>query len=334
MTTKRLLLTCMAWLLLGQVAWAQSIDALPLDNRQSLLKDLAFLSFPAAARNEPRAGDLMGPRPNEVKESRIMFDLDEMRLVFSVQNLFSLGGDNLLASIQASDAKIAVQTRTLIDRDGLYAILSTPTTFDSTKQAIFVNSLLVRLPNKTLFRVNCYINPAAYGEKDQFQRLTERIFMTLKPGTRTEDLTARQVELPLINSRKDGFQFDLPANMTVLDERGHDFQVFTYKEYADYDAADWVQIVFYVGDHPSLVADQLDLAPKSGKPVKGTFLDGKVEWLSYDAPDQAVYLMERIIDYSYPGGHRMKFHVAMMSNQKARLPELAQLVAKIRFVEP
>lgn len=333
MTTKHFLLACITLLLLRQAAWAQSIGDLPLDNRQSLLQDLAFLSFPATATNVPRQGDLMGPLPDETKESRVIFDQGKMRLVFSAQNLFALGGNNLMAEIQASDAKIGVQTRQLIDRDGLLGILSTPTTFDSTKEAIFINSLLVQLPNKTLFRVNCYINPAAFGQKAQFQRLTERVFETLALGTRTEDLAARKVTLPLMHAPKEGLLFDLPANMKVVPGKGHDFQVFTYKEFAAYNADVWKQVIVYEGDHPGLICKDIGVDPKSGKPVKGMFLENKVVWLAYDVPDQGIFLMERVIELQTPAGSKMQFHVAMLSNQKTVLPELTDLVARIRLVK-
>ena len=87
-----------------------------------------------------------------------------MRLVFYAQELYVSGDNNLLTTISKSNATGFVN-KILFDRDSILSILSTPTTFDTTQNAILVNCLSVKTQDNTVFRINAYINPAAFKNK-------------------------------------------------------------------------------------------------------------------------------------------------------------------------
>jgi hypothetical protein len=146
MTTKQLFLIWLTAIsaLTFPTASAQNLDTIKIDSKLSVLNDRAFFKFPTNATNIKRGVDIMSADPNANEETRIVLDIGDMRLVFFAQELFAFGDKELLTTISNQNVKDERTTKILADKDSLQSILSTPIKFDTTRNAILVNSLVVR----------------------------------------------------------------------------------------------------------------------------------------------------------------------------------------------
>jgi hypothetical protein len=312
-----------------QTIFGQNLKDIKLDNKQSILNDKAFFNFPTAAKNEARATDIMSADHNINQETRIVLDIDKMKLVFFAQELYLLSDNNLFTEVSKEKSKLNFQRKTLTDSDQMLSILSTPTVFDSTKNAILVNSLLVKTQDNSVFQINAYINPDAYKLKDDFVKLTEQVFQTLTKGTRKNIVTARVEILNIFGTKKD-FKFTIPENYCITIDQKYDFQVFKFHKYSNYSDTNWVKLTIYTGNHPSYFYKSYGFDEGASKKVAGKFLDKNVDWLSFYNAGKQVYLKEQQI----PGDKIDKgliVHIAMLSNSDISIEELTKIVESIQL---
>ncbi|HYV94852.1 MAG TPA: hypothetical protein VE978_23965 [Chitinophagales bacterium] len=309
----------------------QNLDTIKIDNKQSILNDRAFFLFPTYAINAKRGVDIMSADPNANEETRIVLDIEEMRLVFFAQELYSIGDNNLFASVSKDNEKGNLKTKILTDKDSVQSILSTPTKFDSTKNAILVNSLLVRTQDNSIFRINAYINPGAYKLKDQFQKLTENVFSTLTKGTRTNKRTARQESLSILGGKK-SFTFNIPADYCITTDQQYDFQVYKFHKYQNFSDTNWIQLIIYTGFYPSPVYKDYSLSESDGKKVEGKFLGKNISWLVFDISKEGFIDKEQKIPCNNIEKNLI-VHVAMLSNQQKSIDDLTKIVEQIKLTE-
>lgn len=311
--------------------YGQKLDNIQLDNKLSILNDRAFFNFPTQAKNEKRSVDMMSADPNGNEETRIVFDNGNMRLVFFAQELFTLTDNALFQTVTKQGEKNKLTTKVLTDKDSLLSILSSPTKFDKTQNAILINSLIVKTPDNTLFRISAYINPEAYKQIKDYQKLTEAVFSTLTKGTRKNNRSARQEVFEIFGTKK-SLTFNLPEDYCVTVDQQYDFQVFKLHRYQTFTDEDWVQVIIYNGHHPSLVYKDYGLSENDGKKATGKFLDENIDWLLFDISQQNFYDKEQkiICDKVEKG---LIFHVAMLSNKKELTDELTRIVENISLTK-
>jgi hypothetical protein len=308
---------------------SQTLENIKLDNKQSILNNKVFFYFPTSAINEKRGVDIMSADPNENEETRIVFDNGDMRLVFFAQELFTLADNDLFHTISRQNEKAQFQTKILTDKDSLLSILSTPTKFDSTKNAILVNSLLVKTQDNSLFRINAYINPSSYKIKDKYQELTESVFSSLTKGTRKTNLAARQEKREIYGTEK-SLIFHLPDNYCITVDQQYDFQVIKLHRYQTFTDTTWIQVIIYIGNHPSMVYRDYGFSENEGQKIKGKFLDKSINWLFFDINQQRFFDKEQKIncDNVEKG---LIIHIAMLSNTKELLDDLTKIVETIEL---
>lgn len=308
---------------------SQTLENIKLDNKQSVLNDKAFFYFPTEAKNEKRGVNIMSADPNENEETRIVFDNGDMRLVFFAQELFALGDNDLFQTISKQNEKAQTKTKILTDNDSLLSILSTPTKFDSTKNAILINSLIVKTQDNTLFRISAYINQSSYKLIDQYQTLTENIFSTLTNGTRKSNRSARKDKHEIYRTKK-SLTFNLPDNYCVTVDQQYDFQVFKIHRYQTYTDTTWIQLIIYNGNHPSMVYMDYGFSKNDGQKTKGKFLDKNIDWLFFDINQQGFYVKEQKVTCNNVE-KGLIFHIAMLSNKKELLDDLTKIVETIEL---
>ena len=331
MTTKKQLIFGLTFLFtaLFQTTFGQSLKEIKLDNKQSILNDKAFFNFPTAAKNEARETNIMSADHNINQETRIVLDIDNMKLVFFAQELYLFGDNNLLGEVSKEKSKLNFQRKTLTDKDQILSILSTPTVFDSTKNAILVNSLLVKTQDNSIFQINAYINPDAFKLKDDFVKLTEQVFQTLTKGTRKNNVDARVETLKIFGTKKE-FKFTIPENYCITIDQKYDFQVFKFHKFSNYSDTNWVKLTIYTGNHPSYFYKSYGYDESTSKNVAGKFLDKKIEWLSFYNADKQVYLKEQKIP-SDQIDNGLIVHIAMLSNADISIDELTKIVESIQL---
>ncbi|MBK8139684.1 MAG: hypothetical protein IPK57_00745 [Chitinophagaceae bacterium] len=273
-------------------------DTTRLEKQISILNGKAYASFPASAVVSPRVADIMAADPNENKETRIIFDIGNMKLVLFAQELFSLSGDRLFEDIsKEEEPSFNFRRKELTNSDSFITVLSTPALFDTSAGAILVNSLLIKSPDNTVALIDAYININAFYLKDEFSKLTENIFKTLTKGNRRISLEAKE-ETYKIPGTSATFNFKLPKNYFVsLDEN---------------------MMEYGFSDSVALKA-------------KGTFLQKNIEWLYFKEDAQSFFLKEQIIpaDELSQG---LVMHVAVLSNKKEQLEELLKVAESIKII--
>lgn len=308
---------------------AQNLGKVKLDNKLSILNDRVFFNFPSEAKNEVRSVNIMSADPNKNMETRIVYDNGDKRLVFFAQELFALGDADFQTSVEKIDVESKLNTKRLLEKDSMLAILSTPTRFNENKSAILVNALTVRMPDNTVFRIAAYINPSAFKWKDQYQELTENIFASLSKGTRQVNLQAKKEKIDIFGTKK-SFVFSLPANYAVTMDQQYDFQVFKLHKYQPFSGNVMQQFIIYVGNHPSMVYRDYGVSENDAQKMEGNFLGNKVTWLLFDLKNQGFYNKEQLVnaDNIEKG---LLVHIAMMSTDEALIDEFTKIAESIEL---
>jgi hypothetical protein len=317
-------------LTLGQVSFGQSINKLELNNKQSILKDRVYLTFPDSAKNLARPVDIMSHDPNAEKETRIVFDNGSERLVFFAQELFVLANKNLFGTLKSENAEnFEFEYSEIKSSSKIIAIQSIPTKWDDTKGGILINSLTVMTEDSSLIRIDAYINPDAYKEqKDNYVELTKNVFNTIKNGTRLNNLEAR-TETHKIFGTDRAFVFKLPKNSIIQIDQKYDFQVFRIKTYSRLGDSSWRSVSIYTGHHPSYSHPDYGFEGYTDK-QKTKFLNKSDDWLYFENKEKELYLKEQKIE-SNNIEKGLIVHIALSGNSSEIIDELTELIETIEL---
>lgn len=310
--------------------YSQDISNLELKNSQSILNDRIYLNFPDSAKNIARAVDIMSHDHNIEKETRIVFDNGEERLVFFAQELFSLGNANLLASMSKyKEDNFAFEFSQLINEKGFEAVQSLPTKWKENRGGILINSLTVMTKDSTLIRIDAYINPEAFkAQKEKYIALSQRVFKTLQPGKRFNALNARKEKVNIFGTKK-AFEISIPKNATIQVDQKYDFQVIRIIYYTKLEDTTWKSVSIYTGHHPSYFYPDYGFSDVTSKP-KTTFLGKTTDWLYFENLEEHLFLKEQKIDCSEIEDG-MVVHIALSGNQADIITELTTLVEGIQL---
>jgi hypothetical protein len=308
-------------------------DSLSPGKRLSILNDKYAFSFPAAAKNLPRVADIMAADPNINKETRIILESADQKLVFFAQELFSLAGDHLFEDInEVPEPAFGFSRRILKNSDSLLAILSTPSRFDTSTAAILINSLMVKSPDNTVSRVDAYINPAAFSKKENYRQLSEEVFTSIQKGSRRIILADKQ-ETYKIFGTESKLVFDLPKGYYITVDEKYDFGVFKINKFKkDINDTTYAGVSVYAGHHPNFF--HADYGYKFEQAVKatGNFLSNPVDWMYFKDDAQSFYLKEQVIPVpDIQNG--LVLHVSMLTNRKEILEELNKIVESIKLLK-
>ncbi len=331
-TVKSATLLFASFLLAAPIVFCQA-DTAKLEKPISILNKKIFFNFPASAVVSPRVADIMAADPNENRETRVIVDNGKMRLVFFAQELFAYSGNTLFEDISKEiEPDFDFKRKILVDSDSLTTIISTPSLFDSSASAILINSLLIKSPDNTVSRIDVYINPDAYSQKDSYIRLTENIFKTITKGTRRIQLDAREESYKIFGVATK-FLFKLPAHYYVTVDEKYDFGVFKLTKYKkSLTDTTYTSVTIYTGHHPSYFHKEYGYTEDKAVKTKGQFLQAPVDWLYLKDEPQNFFLKEQFIpaDTIEKG---LILHVAMLSNKKEVIEELSKIVESIKAVK-
>ncbi|MGV3612489.1 MAG: hypothetical protein ACO1N0_16140 [Fluviicola sp.] len=333
MNPVKITLSCLVCTLLMafQSAFSQKLDTVKFNNPLPILNGKAVFTFPAGALNVKRDVDIMSADHNANEETRIMYDLGDKRLVFFAEELFALGEDQLFEHVSKDYAGDPFKLKVLTDKNQLYSILATPTKWDSTQNGILLNTLIVKTPDNTLFRIHALITPTAYKWKDQYIQLTEQVFASLAKGTRSIDLSARKETLSIFGTDKK-FTFDIPQNYVVNVSQKYDFQVFKFRTYRPYSDTNWTNITLYTGHHPSANYRDYGFSQADLQKKDGNFLGKKVSWLFFPIPKEGYYCKEQIIPADEIE-EDLLVHISMTSNLEGSLDELTRMMESVTLTK-
>jgi len=304
------------------------IGSAALTNKQSILNDRAFFLFPASAENKARGTGIMSADPNINNETRIVWDIKDMRMVFFAQELYATCSGSLLGH-SIKDDRDDFKSRVLTDSDSLVSVLSMPLTFDTTQNAILVNTLLVRTADKSVFRISAYITPAAFKEKDEFMKLSERVFSSLSKGNRKLNSKARTESWPVYEGAQQ-FRIAVPEGYVITKDAKYDFEVLKFRKVSEIGDTSFTSLIIYTGHHPSYFYTEQGFSASQAEKIKGSFLDKKVEWLDFKDDRRRLYIREQLVPYDKLGKGTI-FHVAMLADKPETIVELSGIVGQMKL---
>jgi len=315
------------FLLVVNICLAQNLTKITLTNKLQVLNGKAFFNFPNEAREEARSESIMAAPKNPNEETRIIYDNGEKRVVFFAQELFKIADDNLFDEVSKGKGEIlSYRRKILTDKDSIYSILSTPIKPNEGKYGMLINSLIVKVQDGTLFRINAHISPEAYSEKEKYMEFTENVFKTLSQGYRNINLKARteyiKLELGYYN-----YQIHIPENYAYTVDYGVDFKVTKFHKYTKFNTPDQ-KITIYSGNHASRFYRQYNFKDPYTI-VKGTFLKQEIDWYLYVNKESNFFLKEEVI--SLPGD--MDLHIAMTGYTSESIDELTKIQESLKFIE-
>lgn len=303
------------------------LSGLPLGRSELLLGDRLELQVPDSMRNEPRAVDIMSAAPSTAREARLVLDTLG-RLVLFAQDLRELGTDDLLADwgqvIDPGGAG-AFRIERLPRRRGSDRIRYVKTSRDPGARAIFLQGLLVRLPDDGLVRIDAFVDPAAYRHVEAFDSLVMRIFSSAKAGPGRLDRGPRVDTLHLMSGER--VVVRSPRDQVVSTEQGADFLVHRVDRLVPLLSASRPQLILYSGAHPSPFAKELGFGAAQRKEVPGTFLGSEMSWDHYRDTDGALQLMEFVTGEA--GGDALRTHIALIGTTDQDMEDLLRIAGSI-----
>ena len=325
------ILTIQAW---TQEKMNDSISSITLTNKLSILKDRVFLTCPDSAKNIARANDIMEAPKSEENETRIVFDIKDMRLVIFAQEMFARTTPDLLNDLNQKNLKVEMLkfgfvSKIIKNEKGFIAILSTPTKYDEKSQAILINSLTIQNSDSSLTKINAFINPAAYKQKEAYIKLTETIFKTIEQGNRKLNLAERQEEYKILGT-KNKLVLSIPNNYSLTIDNGYDFDVYKIKPVNPINDTTYSQIFVYTGDHPSWFYGEYGFKNDENKIIDGELFDKKMTWYYFENIAENNYLIE----YQYDAkriSKNMIIHIAIVANSEKEVLRLKDLTEKFRL---
>lgn len=312
-------------IMIVQESFSQSLDTLPLDNRQTVLNGKAYVDIPKSMKYEAREANIMSADYNINEETRFVLDIGKMRLVLFATELYTIANDKFLQTTENEHTKI------LSKKDSLFSIMTIPQRVESGKQAILISSLFVKTSDNTLFRFDAYLNSQGFEYMKDFQALAERIFATIKDGERNNVLSKRIESFPSYINDQYNFVFEIPDNYFVTVDRKYDFEVFKVKKFVPYsEQAVLEQLIIYTGFYPSNIYEDFNLSEQDAKKVKGKLFNQNINWLQFEIKSQSMIVREQKIsnDEIQEG---LKIHVAMLCSEVECINNLSKMVENIRI---
>ncbi len=297
----------------------------------SILNDKYFLRFPTGSKNIPRVADIMAADPNKNRETRVVYENGNHKLVFFAQELNALAGNNLFQDVSgAVEPEFDFKRQIITDNDSVLAILSTPQRYDTTTDAILVNSLLVKSPDNTISRIDAYISPSAFTQKETYKWMSDGVFRTITKGPRRVNLNPKSENYKITGTNA-SFDFRLPQDYFVTVDEKYDFVVFKINKFRkNINDTTYAGISIYAGHHPNFFHADYGYKFQQAVKANGKFVDLPVDWMFFKDDAQSFYLKEQIVpvDEVEKG---LVFHVSMLSNKKSVLDELNKIVESVKL---
>ena len=291
----------------------------------SLLNDRFSFTFPDSAKNTARAKDIMSADRNEDKETRVVYDINDKRIVFFAEEMYLKSISDLEASLRKeSTAEYPLTVKQLFNKDSVFGITLTPSVFDSTKQAILTSILVIKNADNTLSRMSVYLNAKAYANKKTFDAIVDGVYASFKKGTRRLSLDARTEKFKALNTTTT-LSVKLPKDYIVTKDRGVDFEVYNVRKVPAYGAEDRGGIIVYFGFYPSPFSTEYQLVNFKTAETNGEFRQEKIKWLNYEDTSRKLILREQLFpdDKIQQGA---KIHIAILSGDPKEIEELTAIV--------
>lgn len=315
------LIPCILFCFAAQTALAQK-------NEISLLNGRFSFVFPDSAINLARSTDIMSADPDGNKETRVVYDIGDQRMVFFAEELDVLSRENpepKLRELMKGDSAPAI--RTVFNKDSVVVVSLIPAKFDKNKKAILIETLIVKNPDNQLSRVNVYLNPKAFEHRANFDAIVQQVLGSFKKGARRINIHARTESFPVFGT-KSVMQLALPENYTVSKNGKYDFEVYTIQKATEFGDDTNGTLVIYFGFHPSLFSDEYKLTDSRTADSEGEFMRQKFKWMNFN--DDTRHLIVREQTFTDDDIQKdTQEHIAIIANDQNTIEELTLIVKNI-----
>jgi len=252
-----------------------------------------------------------------------------MRFVVLATELYKYSSGDFYNEVERSAAYSIYQKKIVAHQNGMMSILLAPSTVDSAGNAILVQRMLVKTKDNTIFNIDAYISPAAFKSKDQFIKLSKRIFETLQIGSRVphRKATAEKVN---IWGTKMNFELTVPRDYNVTVDRKVDFQVIGFHRFTDFADTTWQELTIYTGNFPWKDYKHYGFNEDSAKSVPDVFINKPISWMMFMDKVKPVFVKEQKIPLE-PGDGGLLVHIGMVSDKLKMVDELTDIVRTIKL---
>jgi hypothetical protein len=279
---------------------------------------------PQGAKLQAPPHSIMGAAESEQRETRVIFDAGQERMVLMVHEAFALAGDDFENGVRKWVAEFPAKYRIESDKHiakGLRAVTVTPVNnpdHSHSNDATFVAGVLVASADQTIQSLDVYVNAAAEKDLEGCKRVARAILSSAAPGKKQLQLAAGQRRL-FAYSKDVEISIVVPENTAAMTQVGDDFLVhrLIVLERLGIDSGG---IGVYVGEHP-------DFRPKL-KTGEGTMFGQKIEWHSSHEGKG----LETVCKLPVPG-HKLTAHVWIHASNKAQLATLQQAAETMTLVK-
>ena len=302
--------------------------ALPQKNEISILNDRFYFTFPDSAKNIARATDIMSAGPNANKETRVIYDIGDKRIVFFAQELFLKSVNDLEKTLKnESSTEYPFAVKTIYNKDSVQCVKITPGKFDEKAAAILASTLIIKNADNTLSRFDTYFNPKAFADRATFDKINEQVLSSFRKGGRRINLNPR-IDSFFVLGSKNVMRINFPKDYLITVDDAVDFETYDIKKIVAYGDTLDASITVYFGFHPSLFSTGLELAEFRTADTDGEFMRQKIQWLNFRDDRRKLILREQIFTDD-DIQENAKIHIAMFANDQKLIDELTTIVKNI-----
>ena len=302
--------------------------ALSQKNEISILNDRFYFTFPDTAKNIARATNIMSAGRNANRETRVIYDIGEKRIVFFAQELFLKSVSNLENTLKSeSGAAYHFVTKTIYNKDSVQCVKITPEKFDEKAAAILINTVIIKNADNTLSRFDTYLNPKAFADRATFDKISEQVLSSFRKGNRRINLNAR-VDSFFVLGSKNIMQISFPKDYMITVDNAGDFETYNIKKVVAYGDTLDASIIIYFGFHPSLFNGELQLTNFKTPDTDGEFMGQKMQWMNFNDSERKLLLREQVFADD-DIGENAKIHIALIANDQKLIDELTLIVKNI-----
>jgi hypothetical protein len=289
-----------------------------------LLADHLALCVPTVAISQARGHNIMAaPEPDE-RETRIVVDAGEQRLVLMVRELHRSPGEPFAEHVAKSFEPLKAEHESLaiapLDPPvpGLTVLLVQPAKVDTSATAVPLFWAEVAHPDGSVQDLGFYVNPAGAKDLPAAQGLARRMLATLRAGSRKVSSVAHEQALG------GTLRIDLPADAAYSCQQGVDFVVHH------------VDLVVPVGDFAGHLGVFIGGYPEKPKDstlrVPASILGKPAEWLLTERDDDGDHLFSANVIVPLPsGGDGEVMHLFVAASSKDVRDRLMQIAGTVHF---
>jgi len=287
----------------------------------SLIDNRLTIAMPQASYDAEMSTSIMSAAASNQEYTRIFFDRDEARMVVYAYELFLYSGGDI-----TEDAEWLIDAWT--EDDGIEYYLSDIATInniemaiikrpelDTSAEAIFLSSALIKMPDDTLINVSFYVNPAMLVNMPYCVYITEYLMQMIYIGERKMDTSAHSVKMW-------SYEFETQKDYIVTVNTGVDFDVFYITKIVTRNE-NQPGMGIYIGGHPSGGG-----APSgvSYETIPDIIFGAAIEWVSYER--NGIKRMETV--FSIPGSDYFMMHIFMSAYDDKDLDDMLKIVRSLK----